>query len=132
MPKRVILFYPVELEDPPVNWDEDLDIPIEYQPGLPTRPEFWKSIESGTLCVIDDLYDKVGLKQLKYFIVIICNLSKIHKAAANATVANIFKVYSKKIGYTVIITTQNYFENWRHSRIIRSNCEIVVIFKNYG
>ena len=58
MPKRVILFYPVELDQPPVNWDEDLDIPIEYQPGLPTRPEFWKSIESGTLCVIDDLYDK--------------------------------------------------------------------------
>ena len=72
MPKRVILFYPVELDQPPVNWDEDLDIPIEYQPGLPTRPEFWKSIESGTLCVIDDLYDK---------------------AAANATVANIFKVF---------------------------------------
>ena len=59
MPKRVILFYPVELDRPPCSWDEDLDIPIEYQPGLPTRPEFWKSIESGTLCVIDDLYDKV-------------------------------------------------------------------------
>ena len=60
MPKRVILFYPVELDQSPVNWDEDLDIPVEYQPGLPTRPEFWKSIESGTLCVIDDLYDKDG------------------------------------------------------------------------
>ena len=64
MPKRVILFYPVELDQPPVNWDEDLDIPIEYQPGLPTRPEFWKSIESGTLCVIDDLYDKDGVGSL--------------------------------------------------------------------
>ena len=131
MPKRVIYFYPVELDESPVNWDEDLDIPIEYQPGLPTRPEFWKSIENGTLCVIDDLYDKVGLETFMTYHGQVISVQP-RKAAANATVANIFKVYSKKCGYTVIITTQNYFENWRHARIIRSNCEIVVIFKNYG
>ena len=59
MPRKVIVFYPHELELPPTSWDEELDIPIEYQPGLPTRPEFWKSIDPGTLCIIDDLYDKV-------------------------------------------------------------------------
>ena len=60
MPNKVIVFYPHELDLPPVTWDEELDISIEYQPGLPTRPEYWKSIDSGTLCVLDDLYDKVS------------------------------------------------------------------------
>ena len=43
-----------------------------------------------------------------------------------------FKVYSKKMGFSIILTSQSFFERGKHATTIRLNTEVVVAFENYG
>ena len=63
------------------------------------------------MLIFDDLYDSI---------------------ISSDVMCRAFKVYSKKIGFSMILTSQSFFERGRHATTIRLNIEIVVAFENYG
>ena len=68
------------------QWHEKFpDIEIEYEEDLPTSADYWRSIKPDSLVIIDDLWSL---------------------AANSEEVGKAFKVYSKKIGFSLIIVSQ--------------------------
>lgn len=83
---------------------------VEYIPDIPMQPEFWQNLKD-CLVVIDDLW----------------------KLAANSTViGNVFKVYARKVKFSVYITSQFFFEKASESSVIRNNCDHFLLFENYS
>ena len=53
--------------------------------------------------------------------------------AANSTViGNVFKVYARKVKFSVYITSQFFFEKASESSVIRNNCDHFLLFENYS
>ena len=90
------------------------EIEVEYHEGVPTSDEFFKNefkSKRSTLLIFDDLYDSV---------------------VKSDAMSRAFKVYSKKMNFSIILTSQSYFEKGSHASTIRSNMEAVITFENYG
>lgn len=94
--------------------DEFPEIEVEYYEGVPTSDEFFKTefkSKKSTLLIFDDVYDSV---------------------VKSDAMSRAFKVYSKKMNFSIILTSQSYFERGAHASTIRSNIEAVITFENYG
>ena len=101
-------YYPTFLDEAPVNYHEFIDTPISYTAGFPTKSEVL-SYPKNTLMIIDDQSDT---------------------AVKSDLVSQIFKVISGKKSLSIILVTQNYFMQGRHSREIRNSCNYVGLFRN--
>jgi len=107
----VYYFYPNELDNPPVNWDKEFeDLEVSYHNELPDAT-FFKLAKENSLIVFDDDYYKLS------------NCDEFAKA---------FRVYARKYNISVIAISQTYYEGQKHGRTIRNNCNIHVLFNNYG
>ena len=68
------------------KWHEKFhDIEVEYEEDKPTNADYWRSIRKDSLVIIDDLWSL---------------------AANSIEVGKAFKVYAKKIGFSLIIVSQ--------------------------
>lgn len=83
---------------------------FQYSDGLPP-PNFFDNIEEKSCVVIDDQYDE---------------------AIADPVVRQAFKVDRRHSVFSLVLITQAIFDNGRLSKGIRLNCEIWVLFKNFG
>lgn len=94
-----------------LSWDKKLkDIAVTYEEGLPSS-SFFSRIPKGSLVVIDDQFtDAVNASQL----------------------ANAFTFDRRHRKFSIILITQNLFEKGKYNKTIRNNCEILVLFRNYG
>ena len=94
-----------------LNWDKTLpEISVTYEEGLPSS-SFFSKIPKNSLVVIDDqFYDAVNASQL----------------------ANAFTFDRRHRKFSIILITQNLFEKGKYNKTIRNNCEILVLFRNYG
>ena len=101
-------YYPTFLDEAPVNYHEFIDTPISYTAGFPTKSEVL-SYPKNTLMIIDDQSDT---------------------AVKSDLVSQIFKVISGKKSLSIILVTQNYFMQGKHSREIRNSCNYVGLFRN--
>jgi len=99
-------FYPDFLDEPPVNFHEEID--ISYQQGPPAKEDIL-SLPSNSLIILDDMADF---------------------AVKSALISQIFKVISGKNNLSVILVTQNYFIQGKYSREIRNSCNYVALFRN--
>ena len=100
------------------NWfqleNEFPSIEFEYHDGVPDCDEFFtKELKRNekTLLIFDDLYDSI---------------------ITSDVMCRAFKVFSKKIGFSIILTSQSFFERGKHATTIRLNTEVIVAFENYG
>ena len=105
---QVIYFHPCYLEEPPVSWHKELDIPVSYRVGLPTKEDLM-SLHPHTCVVLDDLYDE---------------------AVKSSHIDHLFRVISGKNKICVMIMTQNNFAQGKHGRDIRNSCNFTVLFRN--
>jgi hypothetical protein len=101
-------FYPEYLEECPVDWHNDICIPISYQPGFPDKNDIL-SMPSNSLLIVDD------------------NMAKVVKSEL---MRQLFNVISGKKNISVICVTQNYFTQGPHSRDIRNSANYVGLFRN--
>ena len=101
-------YYPTFLDEAPVEYHEFIDTPISYTAGFPTKSEVL-SYPKNTLMIIDDQSDT---------------------AVKSDLISQIFKVISGKKNLSIILVTQNYFMQGRHSREIRNSCNYVGLFRN--
>ena len=58
---------------------------MEYEEDIPTNTDYWRTIRKDSLVIIDDLWSL---------------------AANSVDIGKAFKVYSKKIGFSLIIVSQ--------------------------
>ena len=84
--ERIYYYHPDLGEEFPVNWN-DLEVPIRFQAGLPSREELLSTSEK-TCIVIDDLFTE---------------------ACKSQDISYLFRVLSSKKRLHVIIMTQRYF-----------------------
>ena len=106
--KNILYCYPDYLSETPVQWHEDLELPVTYQTGLPTLNELC-TLESDTVIVLDDLYEEcITAKQMDY----------------------LFRVLSGKKRLSVIIMTQRFFAQGRYAMNIRNCCNFTVLMRN--
>ena len=84
--ERIYYYHPDLGEEFPVNWD-DLQVPIRFQAGLPSREELLETTEK-TCIVIDDLFTE---------------------ACKSQDISYLFRVLSSKKRLHVVIMTQRYF-----------------------
>ena len=103
-------FFPMYLDESPVNYHESMETPICYENGFPTK-ESVQSMPRNSLIIIDDQYDEVLKSDL---------------------MSQIFKVISGKKDLSIIVVTQNYFQQGKYSRDIRNSCNYVGLFRNCG
>jgi len=101
-------FYPTYLEESPVEYHTLTDSPVSYEPGFPKREDVL-SMPENSLLIIDDQADVVVKSDL---------------------ISQLFKVISGKKNISVIVVTQNYFLQGKHSRDIRNSCNYVGLFRN--
>ena len=101
-------YYPTFLDEAPVDYHDFIDTPISYTAGFPTKSEVL-SYPKNTLMIIDDQSDT---------------------AVKSDLISQIFKVISGKKNLSIILVTQNYFMQGRHSREIRNSCNYVGLFRN--
>ena len=106
--KSVIYFHPDYLDQAPVNWHNELTVPVSYKTGLPTLKELC-DIQEGTCIVLDDLYEE-------------CVISK--------AIDYLFRVLSGKKNLSVIIMSQRYFAQGRFGMNIRNNVNYTVLMRN--
>lgn len=106
--KRVVYFYPCYLDQKPVNWDEDLGIPITYRVGIPSQDDIDVMLPHTTI-VLDDTYDE---------------------AIQSTAIDHLFRVNSGKKFLNVLIMTQNNFAAGKYGRNIRNNCNITILLRN--
>ena len=107
----IYYFYPNELEFPPVSWDRDFEnLEVSFHNELPDAV-FFNSIKKDSLVVFDDDYYKLS------------NCDEFAKA---------FRVYARKFNVSIIAISQTYYEGQKHGRTIRNNCNIHILFNNYG
>ena len=105
---RIYYFHPDIQETFPVNWGEHLDIPICYQPGIPSEEDIL-SMPHNSCIILDDLYTQ---------------------ACADRTVDYLFRVLSSKRKLHVIIMTQRYFAEGSNGLNIRNSCNYHVLMNN--
>ena len=101
-------FYPTYLDESPVEYHQLTDTPISYEPGFPTKNDVL-SMPENSLLIIDDQADE---------------------AVKSDLISQLFKVISGKKNISVILVTQNYFIQGKHSRDIRNSCNYVALFRN--
>ena len=77
---------------------------------LPT-PGFFGTLERNSCVIIDDQFDE---------------------AIKEKSIRQAFKVDRRHSQFSIIIITQSIFDNGKVSKGIRNNCEIWVLFKNFG
>ena len=53
-------------------------------------------------------------------------------AANSPLIGNVFKVYARKVKFSVYITSQFFFEKASESSVIRNNCDHFLLFENYS
>ena len=106
--ESVVYYHPCYLEEPPVRWHEQLNIPVSYRVGLPTKDDLM-SLHPNTCVVLDDLYDD---------------------AVKSGDIDHLFRVISGKNKICVMIMTQNNFAQGKHGRDIRNSCNFTVLFRN--
>ena len=123
---QIYYIYPDEFEKPPgiikycstkyinanlVDWDRLFpEITIEYIPGVPGA-SFFHTVREDSLIILDDLWTEC------------CKSSDIVKA---------FKVFSRKMRFSLITISQSYFGGSDGGREIRNNVDVVVLFENHG
>ena len=103
-------YFPTYLDESPVNYHESMETPICYESGFPTK-ESVQSMPRNSLLIIDDQYDEVLKSDL---------------------MSQVFKVISGKKDLSIIVVTQNYFQQGKYSRDIRNSCNYVGLFRNCG
>ena len=103
-------FFPCYLDDSPVNYHESISTPICYEKGFPSK-EAILSLPKNSLIIIDDQYDEVVQSNL---------------------MSQFFKVISGKRNLSIIVVTQNYFQQGKYGRDIRNSCNYVGLFRNCG
>lgn len=111
-PIRNVYYFGInETDANSLKWDQILeDISVTYMEGLPSA-SFFSKIPKNSLIVIDDqFYDAVNASQL----------------------ANAFTFDRRHRQFSIILITQNLFEKGKYNKTIRNNCEILVLFRNYG
>ena len=101
-------YYPTFLDEAPVDYHNKTDVPISYTSGFPTKSEIL-SFPDNTLMIIDDQADM---------------------AVKSDLISQVFKVISGKKNLSIILVTQNYFFQGKHSREIRNSCNYVGLFRN--
>ena len=101
-------FYPKYLDESPVDYHSLTTTPVSYEAGFPTKEDILNLPEK-SLLVIDDMADTALKKDW---------------------ISQLFKVISGKRNISVILVTQNYFLQGKHSRDIRNSCNYVALFRN--
>ena len=101
-------YYPSFLEESPVDYHNLTNTPISYSSGFPSKSEVL-SLPENTLLIIDDQADT---------------------AVKSDLISQIYKVISGKRRLSIILVTQNYFIQGKHSREIRNSCNYVGLFRN--
>ena len=101
-------YYPTYLEESPVDYHLLTDTPIAYEAGFPVKDDIL-SMPSNSLLIIDDQADT---------------------AVKSDLISQLFKVISGKRHISIILVTQNYFMQGRHSRDIRNSSNYVALFRN--
>ena len=101
-------FYPTYLDESPVEYHLLTDSPISYEAGFPVKADII-SMPENSLLIIDDQADT---------------------AVKSDLISQLFKVISGKKHISVILVTQNYFIQGKHSRDIRNSCNYVGLFRN--
>lgn len=101
-------YYPTFLDEAPVDYHTLTNTPISYNAGFPTKSEIL-ALPENALVIIDDQSDT---------------------AVKSDLVSQIFKVISGKKKMSIILVTQNYFMQGKHSREIRNSCNYVGLFRN--
>ncbi len=101
-------FYPTYLDESPVEYHTKTETPVAYQPGFPTKDDIL-TLPENSLVVIDDQADT---------------------AVKSDLISQLYKVISGKRNLSVILVTQNYFIQGKHSRDIRNSCNYVALFRN--
>jgi len=101
-------FYPTYLEESPVEYHLLTDSPVIYEAGFPKKDDIL-SLPDNSLIVIDDQADS---------------------AVKSDLISQLYKVISGKKNLSVILVTQNYFLQGKHSRDIRNSCNYVALFRN--
>jgi len=101
-------FYPTYLDESPVEYHTQTDTPVSYEAGFPNKDDVL-SMPENSLLIIDDQADV---------------------AVKSDLISQLFKVISGKKNISVILVTQNYFLQGRHSRDIRNSCNYVGLFRN--
>ena len=98
--KNIYYVYPYELMEPPVDWDQKFtDINVEFMNELPDL-KFFDTAKRDSLLVIDDLWVE---------------------ACQNTSIVKSFKVFSRKMGISIIIVSQRFFSGGEAGREIRNN-----------
>ena len=94
-----------------LDWHTRLEnVRVSYYEGLPSA-DFFDNIEKNSLVVVDDMYEEA------------INSPEISRA---------FRVDSRHKKFGIILITQSIYEKGRFSKSIRNNCEIFVLFRNFG
>ena len=101
-------FYPTYLDESPVDYHNLTKTPISYTSGFPTKKDVLGMPEN-SLIIIDDQADQAMKSDL---------------------ISQLFKVISGEKSISVILVTQNYFIQGKHSRDIRNSCNYAALFRN--
>ena len=101
-------YYPTYLDESPVDYHNLTDTPISYNAGFPTKEDIL-SLEQNSLVIIDDQADT---------------------AVKSDLINQVYKVISGKKNISIILVTQNYFLQGKHSRDIRNSCNYIGLFRN--
>lgn len=105
---NVYYYYPCYLDEPPVSWHDDLDVPVTYNVGLPTRNDLLEFPKDSCI-VLDDSFDEI---------------------VNSSVIDHLFRVISGKKLINVIIMSQNNFSKGKYGRDIRNSCNFSVLFQN--
>lgn len=107
---HIYYFHPDELDVAPVDWADTFESPVSYNSGIPDS-NFYKSIKENSIIVFDDnFYDLTGDNEF----------------------VKAFRVYARKFNFSIIAISQSYFEGQKHSRTVRNNCDLHILFENWG
>ena len=101
-------YYPTYLDESPVEYHMLTDTPISYAAGFPSKSDI-QAMPSNSLVIIDDQADV---------------------AVKSDLISQMYKVISGKKNLSIILVTQNYFLQGKHSRDIRNSCNYVGLFRN--
>ena len=106
--ERVYYFHPDFHEHAPVDWHNELDKPVLYQPGVPSLRDLLE-IPQYSVLIFDDLFSQ-------------CCQSK--------DIDYLFRVLSSKRKLNVIIMTQRYFAEGKCGLSIRNSSNYHVLMRN--
>ena len=106
--EAVVYYYPCYLSEAPVQWHQQLNVPVSYHVGIPTKEDLI-GLNPKTCVVIDDSFDE---------------------AIKSSAIDHLFRVISGKRKICVMIMTQNNFSKGKYGREIRNSCNFTVMFRN--